>query len=144
MDTARSQRQQSQGSQPPFTVLFSCSSPFTVTQTRHLTLTKDQLNSWALPLSWEVTYGYWSHTCPCPSWYLPCFLPLVPSSLGLNQNPFSQGCITLLLLLPSALSLGFLSLLHFQKQQDTLITSVVVFLKKWSSRPPIIQNQEGD
>lgn len=64
----------------------------------------------------EITQGYWSHTRSCPSWYLPCLPPLVPSSLGLNQNPFPHGgsCITLLSLLPTALSLAFLSLLHFK------------------------------
>lgn len=84
--------------------------------------------------SQEITQGYWSHTCSCPSWYLPCLPPLVPSSLGLNQNPFPHGgsCITLLSLLPTALSLAFLSLLHFQKQQHILVAHAVVFLKKWS------------
>ena len=82
----------------------------------------------------KITQGYWSHTCSCPSWYRPCLPPLVPSSLGLNQNPFPHrgSCITLLLLLPTVLSLAFLSLLHFQKQQDILVAPAVVFLKKWS------------
>ena len=109
-------------------------------------LTKGPLNFSVPPHSWEVAQGLTLvpalpgvfFASPPPFWFKSeIFLP------GWAGGWWLHLCITLPFLPPSTLFLAFLSLPHFQKQQDPLAASAVAFLKKGVCRPPAIQSQDG-